>query len=89
MCRGRPPSPSPRVEHFVRLLCDDRTWQDGVFSDDEVEVMLDMADRYLRLQLEAGFTLAEGYARLRAMLAGARAYEQAKEQREAREKENT
>ncbi len=77
---GRPPGPSPRVEHFVQLLCNDPTWQDGIFSHDEAEVMLDMADRYLRLQLRAGFPLEESYQRVRAMLAAARQYEEAKDQ---------
>ncbi len=78
--RGRPLGPSPRVEHFVQLLCNDKAWQDGIFSDEEVEVMLDMADRYLRLQLGMGFPLEEGYDRLRAMLVAATQYEEAKEE---------
>ncbi len=78
--RGRPLGPSPRVEHFVQLLCNDKTWQDGIFSPEEVEVLLDMADRYLRLQLGVGFRLEESYDRVRAMLAAAKRYEEAKEQ---------
>jgi hypothetical protein len=74
---GRPRL-DPQVEHLTLRLIDEPVW--GVFTDEERGVWLHAAADYFKLQRREGFKLTDAYLRVRAMLAAATRYEEAKEE---------